>query len=224
MTPIQRNFAFSIAIVVTLGAGIYYWTRSTQPAAGTSDNATTTVQILPDGTVVAPEGYTVTEQPVEQTIAAPAYKTGLKFDAGVSPEVRAALEANLKALQAAIDKDRFDFSAWVRLGGIRKTAGDYQGAAEIWTYTSKQWPGSSVSFNNLGDLYMNFLKDYAKAEAAYKQVVKLDPQNVDAYANLYYLYRDLYKKGTGADKAIVEAGLKANPGNQTLLALQTEAR
>lgn len=225
MMTVYRNLAIGVLVVVLAGAGLYYATKGgSRSLTEPNDNASTTVRILPDGTIVAPEGYTVEELPTEggASIPAPNYKAALKFDASVSAEVRAALNAQLTSIQSEIAARPHDFTSWIRLGGLRKMAGDYAGAAEIWAYSSKMWPQETVSFSNLGDLYMNFLKDYPKAEANYKQVIALNPKAVDAYANLFFLYRDLYKQGTGADTAIVNQGLAANPGNPTLQSLKAQ--
>jgi tetratricopeptide (TPR) repeat protein len=103
----------------------------------------------------------------------PEYRSALKYDASVSAEVRTALEAQRVATVKAIEVNPEDFAAWLNLGILRKMAGDYRGAEAIWIFTSANWPTSPTSFNNLGDLYQNFLKDPVKAKAAYDQAAKL---------------------------------------------------
>jgi tetratricopeptide (TPR) repeat protein len=108
-----------------------------------------------------------------------------------------------------------DLATLVRRGNERKAAGDYAGAASVWERATEVWVTHPVAYNNLGDLYMNFLKDPKKAETNYLKVVELDPKSIDAYMNLFYIYRDLLKNQTKA-QAILDLGLKNNPGNQTL--------
>ena len=123
-----------------------------------------------------PPGATIeeTEVPNPSAIAAPNYRAALKIDASVSTDVRQALEAQHKETIRILNADPLNFSIWVNLGMLRKIAGDYRGAEEIWVYTSKQWPTSPVSFHNLTDLYQNFLKEPAKAQAAAEKAAALE--------------------------------------------------
>ncbi len=81
-----------------------------------------------------------------------------------------------------------------------------------------------VALGNLGDLYMNFIKDYLKAEQYYIRAIALKPDVISYYADMYRLYHYLYKVGTGADAKILAQGLEANPGNKDLLELQNELK
>ena len=81
-----------------------------------------------------------------------------------------------------------------------------------------------VSARDLADLYTNFITNYPLAETYYKKAVSADPHQIDNYRNLYTLYHYSYKVGTGADLAIVEEGLKNNPGNPDLLNLEAQAK
>jgi tetratricopeptide (TPR) repeat protein len=112
-----------------------------------------------------------------------------------------------------------DLATLVRRGNERKAAGDYAGAAQVWEGATEIWVTHPVAYNNLGDLYMNFLKNPQKAEYNYLKVVELDPKSIDAYMNLFYIYRDQLHNQTKA-QAILDLGLKNNPGNQTLLSLK----
>ena len=104
----------------------------------------------------------------------------------------------------------------------RKIGGDYEGARQAWEYVTKagQEEIRGIAHGNLGDLYMNFLKDYPKAEANYLEAIKINPAFIDYYRTLATLYTHLYKTGTSAAADIIKQGLKANPGNPDLLKLQ----
>jgi tetratricopeptide (TPR) repeat protein len=94
----------------------------------------------------------------------------------------------------------------------QKNAGDYKGAIATLTAALKITPGDVVAYYNLGDLYMNFAKDYVKAEAAYKAVIATDPHYLDAYRHLLELYTTTsYKPSNTAAVDVVAAALKANP-------------
>ncbi len=154
----------------------------------------------------------------------PNYTKPLTFSKDLTPDQRASLGDQFAAIKVVLASSTTDFNAWVALGGVRKAAGDYRGAEEVWLYTANRWPTGSVAFNNLGDLYMNYLKDYPKAEENYKKVVMLDPQNINAYEALYALYRYSYKTDTSAAADILAQGLTANPHNAYLLSLQSQLK
>ena len=111
---------------------------------------------------------------------------------------------------AAINKDKYDFNMWINLGTLRHMAVDEQGAKEVWEYASATWPTNVASFNDLGDLYANYLKDYAKAESNFLTAVKNKPDDTNPYRNLFTLYYDAgYNKGKA--EAILKKAIAAAP-------------
>jgi hypothetical protein len=129
------------------------------------------------------------------------------------------LITELKAAPTRVD-------LWLQLGVDRKIGSDYQGAADAWNYVAKVGPASLnyIAYGDLGDLYMNFVKDYPKAETNYKAAIAINPKVIDYYRALSGLYVSFYKTGTGAANAIVAEGLKANPNNPDLLQLQASLK
>ncbi len=107
--------------------------------------------------------------------------------------------------------------SWMELALYRKGAADYKGAEEIWVYVTKIWPLNYVAFANLGDLHVNYLKDYGKAEAYLLEAVSVEPTYIEGYRRLDNLYRFHYKVGSGADLSILERGLENNPNNPGIL-------
>ena len=211
-------------LIIALAAGAYFRahrkTASVPPTATSTDNTYT----LPDGsTLTLPPGAVVKEEdvPVPGT-PAPNYKKPLIISASVSAEVKAAMQSQFLKLTAAIQKNPTDFASWMKLGSLRKIGGDYKGAEEDWVYMSKLYPKNYVSYNNLGDLYMNFTKEYPKAETNFRVVIALKPDDIDTYKNLFLLYRDLYKTQTTLAGDILKEGLKNNPGNAELTQLLSE--
>ena len=99
-----------------------------------------------------------------------------------------------------LKKDHTLFNDWLVLGNDKKFIGDYYGARDIYIFAGKTRPLNSLSFGNLGDLYMNFLKDYPNAEIAFKRaVVNAGTDNFSYIRNLIDLYkfwnkRDLEKQ------------------------------
>lgn len=147
----------------------------------------------------------------------------IQYGPEITAEVRVAIEAKAKTVRDAIATNPYDLYAWLNLGTYHKWAGDYQRAAQIWQYVASYGISnfSSVAYGNLGDLYMNFIKDFNKAEAAYTEAISIAPTYIDYYRSLFYLYKDLIKD-TAKAKAVIDAGLEANPGNKDIEALRQE--
>ncbi len=94
-----------------------------------------------------------------------------------------------------LQKNKTLFNDWVALGNDKKQVGDYYGARDIYIFAGQIRPLNSLSFGNLGDLYMNFLKDYPSAEIAFKRaVVNVGNENSSYIRNLIDLYNFWGKK------------------------------
>ena len=167
MTEIQRNLALGVGLAALLGAGVYYYATLNPSAPG--GQATTSTSTV--GGIGATGDYTV--ERVEDTGApAPAIRP-IIISTDLPPEARTALTANFVEVKQLLIKDPADFNAWLDLAILYKIGGDYRGAEAIWLYATKAWPESPIPFNNLGDLYQNFLKDAAKAKFYYTEAARL---------------------------------------------------
>ena len=223
MTTAQKILAAIIAAVVIVG-GAYLLTAHPAGAPGTATStpqaATTTPSRAATSTPVGSASGSVAK-PAGTTLVTPDFKKPIAFSASVSADIRAQLNKELATVSADLAKNPLHIQAWINLGTIRKQGGDYQGAREAWEYIADILPTNPVAFNNLGDLYANFLHDNAKAEANFLTAIKLQPKNVQAYADLYTMYHFTLHNDTKA-AAILSQGLKANPGNNYLLGLQAD--
>lgn len=95
-----------------------------------------------------------------------------------------------------------------------KAAGNYDGAIAVLNQAASVYPNDIIAYNNLGDLYMNFKKDYVKAELNYKKVIANDATQINAYRSLLQLYTiaDYHYAPTPTAAAdIVAAGIRAVP-------------
>lgn len=140
----------------------------------------------------------------------PDFRAPVQYASDVTPEVRAAVDARVQVLVDKLAKDSFDLGTWIDLGTMRKIGGDWKGAEMAWLFVTKAAPKNPMAFSNLADLYMNFLKDYPKADAMYKKVNALAPDAIDAYISRSVLYESFYKAG-GNPEAALKQGLTANP-------------
>jgi hypothetical protein len=215
-------------IVAVLIAGAIFFLRphmagapvNSVPQATSSSQGSTTVIDLGGGVAVQTTGG-VTVTPVPD-VQAPNLDHKVAYASDLPADVKTAFQSQISAVVAMLKKDPSQFAYWLQLAIDYKVAGDYTAAANVWGYLTKVAPESYVPYADLGDLYQNFLKDYPKAEANYLQAIKLSPQDIDLYIQLYTMYRYEYKTNTSAAANILAQGLKANPGNQTLLALQQQ--
>lgn len=221
ITPIQRNLVIGIAIAaVLLGLGIYIEKKNV--SGGTLAPASGAATSTADRSGVAVEAtgdYTIQEI---SEIMPPDYRKPVSFSASVSAEARASINASLAQKRAALTSNPTDFNAWISLGALYHTGGDERTAEEVWLYAAALAPQASLPYDNLGDLYLNYLKEYVKSESAFKKAIAADAQDVGAYQNLFSLYTEYgYKKGTAAAEDILKKGIAANPGAydlETLLA------
>ncbi|MBY0472818.1 hypothetical protein K2Q00_00850 [Patescibacteria group bacterium] len=125
---------------------------------------------------------------------------------------------NKKLYTTAIEQLKFNpngIAYWLQLGNLRKGADDFAGAEEVWLYVSTRWPTDPIAYNNLADLYGNYLHDYAKATTYWNALIKLSPDNIHAYINLATM-QSINLKDKAAARVTLQAGLKANPGNTDL--------
>lgn len=156
-------------------------------------------------------------------IPTPSLTRPITFSADVSAEIKTYLTGKEQDLIAQLKKAPTRTDLWLQLGLYRKQAGDYTGAAEAWTYVAKVAPTEmrTTAYADLGDLYMNFVHDNAKAEVNFKAAVALTPKYVQGYHDLFNLYHYTLKDDIKA-AAILKAGLKANPNNTELLEVQKQ--
>ena len=142
----------------------------------------------------------------------------------VSEEVKLFSEEQKKQLYdsiateaQAVKTNPIYFNGWIRLGMLKKTIGDFEGARDVWEYASLIEPLNSLSFSNLGELYWRYLHDYRKAEENLQTSIKHKSDDIQNYVTLaelyYYSYQEKYDL---ADDVLLD-GLKANPNDETMM-------
>ncbi len=159
-----------------------------------------------------------------KTLPTPSLTALMIISDTLSPEVQKILRNKEAEVIAQLKATPNRSDLWLDLGIYRKIAMDYKGAEEVWSYIAVAGSVETnyIAYGNLGDLYMNFLKNYPKAESSYKSAIALKPDVIDYYRNLYTLYRYAYKTDTTSASDILTQGLKANPSNPDLLQLQSQ--
>ncbi len=153
---------------------------------------------------------------------APTLVRSTEFANTLSPEVKKAVLVNLEKSIEAVKKNPNDVINWIDLGIQRKQLGDYEGARDVWEYAKAMEPGNIVPWNNLGDLYHFYLKNYAKSEENWKKTIALKPDYAQGYRGLYELYTYSMKEKASEIPVMLKQGLVKNPGASDLKALLAE--
>jgi tetratricopeptide (TPR) repeat protein len=133
------------------------------------------------------------------------------------PEVVSAVEKQMAATVAILKKDPKRIDAWIDLGVERRQLGDYEGARDAWEYAKALGPNTNiVPWNNLGDLYHFYLKDYVKSEENWKKVIALKPDYIQGYRGLFELYTYSYKEKASQIPVFLKTGIAKNPTSTDL--------
>ena len=181
----------------------------------TTNTATSTSTGATHDGVTADGGFTVSGDSTV-TLDMPDFRAPIQFSQNISADVKQALQKAAKTLGDRLAKDSLDLKSWVDLGAVHKMGGDYKGAEAAWKFVTQAAPTNSIVYNNLGDLYMNFTKEYTKSEKAYLEAIRLSPTDESPYMNLYAMYTNFYKKGTSAAEDILKKGVAAVPDSVNL--------
>jgi tetratricopeptide (TPR) repeat protein len=220
-----------IAVILIGGAVLVFHARqaSAPSSMASSTSAGTTTAVDLGGGLIAhlPAGTTITEAPTNSsnnTVKAPSLNQSVTYSADLSSDAVAILKSNIATLSASLKSNPSQSDEWLQLAIYYKTAGDYTLAEQVWLYLTKAAPSNSVAFADLGDLYNSFIVNYPKAETYYLQAIKLKPDDINTYNNLFLMYRYQYKTNTTAAADLLTQGLKANPNAATLLQLQSQLK
>ena len=132
------------------------------------------------------------------------------------PAGDAAKTKELKDLSLQLKSEPNYLQGWLQLGILRKFLEDYEGASLAWQYASAIRPADYVAFNNLGDLYHFYLKDFAKAEKYIKQAISVKPDFIPGYKNLFDLYALSYTEKSSQAVPILLEGIQKNQSDYYL--------
>ncbi len=126
----------------------------------------------------------------------------------ISEEEKNRIIKNIKDIIAVLKGDYDRREDWLNLGIWRKNLGDYEGAEEAWKFVTFIRLNDPVAFNNLGDLYSQYLIDFSKAEKNYLKAIAIAPSQAFFYVKMHEFYRYFVKKPDLALN-ILEKGVKA---------------
>jgi tetratricopeptide (TPR) repeat protein len=153
---------------------------------------------------------------------APSLDEELSISADLPEEVRALLVQNIEKLKSELRTDPTDVGAWLDLAIRYKTAGDFEGAVEIWEYLAAQYPADPVPPHNLGEYYFHTVKDYPRAEQQYLTAITIAPEFPTNYLDLHDMYRYVYLQDSTRAVDILKEALEnvdSTQGIDVLIAL-----
>lgn len=134
----------------------------------------------------------------------------------MTEDTKAKMVAEIKNVSDVLKKNPEFFDGWMNLGVLRKFIGDYDGAREAWEYAAALRPDVHITYNNLGDLYHFYLKDFTKAEMNMRRAVDVKSDFIMGYTHLHELYLySLKSKSDLADDVLME-GIQKNQDDPEL--------
>lgn len=122
------------------------------------------------------------------------------------PEMVKRYQDELAKLSKDLKAHPDNLDGWLRAGVLKKFFNDYQGARDLWEYASLVFPTNSISFLNLGNLYMLYLKDFPKSEENFKASNQNEPQE-GTYLALADLYAVFWKEKEGRVVKVLAEGI-----------------
>lgn len=142
-------------------------------------------------------------------------KVGSEISESAKTEYLLKFESLKQKLQAEGFENLKDLET---LAELKRSLGDTQGAADVFTYMGLIRPQNAFSFASLGLLYHHDLKKYDLAEKNYLIALSNDSDDTQTVRNLF----DLYWKGFGnlaKAEALLLESIKANPSSADLYVL-----
>ena len=121
---------------------------------------------------------------------------------------RAVLEKAL-AINAQLARANFFYAS------LLKTAGDYDGAIAHLQIVLAQYPRDRVALNNLGRIYF-LQRKYVEAVKVLRQVLAVDPEDLQAHYNLMLCYNGLGDEKMAKEHEARYLRFKADESAQTI--------
>lgn len=214
----KKNLGIIGLVVLSLIAAVLIYRDTRTSKLEITENASDTLKNL--GIEMTGEGK-VEVVPIDDTKLPPApslsrVETPLST---IAPEVVKAVQIQMANTIENLKKDSKSQDNWITLGGERKNLGDYVGARDAWEYAKVLNPTNIVPWNNLGDLYHFYLKNYVKSEENWKKTISLKPEYIQGYRGLYELYTYSMKEKSSEIPAMLKQGIAKNPSSADLKAL-----
>jgi|SRR3989344_929945 len=126
----------------------------------------------------------------------------LEDETTLSQEMVVSFRARYDQAVSAVKADSSDFNSWMDLALVMKTIGDYEGARQVWEYVGTIRPENSLSFHNLGNLYIYELEDNKRGEENLLKAIENSPRDLVYYQSLQDFYRFVLEDENKADEVM----------------------
>ena len=138
------------------------------------------------------------------------------INANIPDDKKQEYTGRMKDIVHAIRKGESLYEQLIELASYRKLVEDYAGAEEIWLDMTKRYPTSRQAYDNLGNLYHFYVKDYPKAEVMMKKSIEIENVYAPSYVNLFELYTLSYTEKKQLAEQVLLDGLKNTDNHITL--------
>ena len=200
----KNGYIWGAAIIVVI-VGAFLLLRAHKvaapsPTASSTATGTTTAVNLGSGVMAQlPAGATVTNitSGISSNVQPPSLNQTVTYAPSLPADAVVTLKSDIATLSESLTSNPLQSDKWLQLAIYYKEAGDYSLAERVWLYLTKAAPTNYIAFADLGDLYNSFLVNYPKAESYYLQAIKLKPDDINTYDNLFLMYRYQYKTNPG---------------------------
>ena len=223
MTNQRKNFLtvfFIIAILGTVLSYVFIDLRKSAVVEQTQSAAKNTEVLNSSQTQSGQAEYKIISPPKEASklsIKLPDLNRPLVNYSHLDTLAFKVISDNTSDIVKKLTKNLDNEQDWLNLSVYRKMLGDYEGAVQVLDYIIVSWPSDYAPYNNLADLYQFYIKNYPLAEKNWLKVIELKPDYLQAYENLYGLYKDLYKEKQTLTLSTLLKGLDANPKSVDLM-------
>lgn len=136
----------------------------------------------------------------------------------IPADMERTIEERIKTISSELKTNPTIVALWLDLGLLRKSIRDYEGAKEAWEFVTVISPDDGIAYHNLADLYGYYLHNNELSERNILRAIENSPAQIQNYFKAAEIYQDVFNDMNKA-RAIVERGLVANPGDESLLSL-----
>lgn len=215
-----------VIIAVATGWFIYSDIKSSTPSEDAvlqQDNKIMTKNgiglTLSDGDINDVEVKQISDNTIDniakQELIHPVLDRAIVFQDSFPEDARAIIRNNIAILTKQLKTDPTSFNNWLDLAIQYKIIEDYEGARDVWEFLNILFPGNSISFRNLADLYGYYLDNQQKAEENFLKAIEISPDEIEYYIKTMEFYRDVMKDNEKASQ-IIERGVNSNPASEEL--------
>ncbi len=218
-----------VVLVIVFRASIaLFFNRGSRDAGGGNQETLGGLTVPSGGDAKTPPSLPVPSPqtaPVRPSGAFPPYRgrdpAEIRLDskaaAGLSESQREELYKEIRdAARMLRDEPTFG-QAWLQLGLLKKSIGDYEGARDAWEYASIVRPESFIPPANLAQIYWYYLPDYPRAEKEFREAIRRDANQPALYISLAEFYSFAYREKEPQADRVLREGIEANPQNVDVL-------